>query len=169
MELLDWVNQTKASEIMVEDVLTLSPDDSLAMAAEKLLREQISGAPVVDDSGRCLGVLAMHDLIGSEEGPAEHQQTKASAFFDFGMSLPLVDAKRLEQLCDKDFEESKLPVGRCMTTSLVSVRSDAPLATVVSYIIDAHVHRVLVLDEDQCLKGIISTIDILAALQRASR
>ena len=38
----------------------------------------------------------------------------------------------------------------------------------VKNIVDAHVHRVLVVDNDGKLQGMISTIDVLAALQRAN-
>jgi len=168
MELANWANETSVSEIMVENILTLSPNDSLATAAEKLLREQISGAPVVDDSGRCVGVLAMSDLTRAEGKPAEQQQTTQNRFFDFGMTLPSrEDTTRLEQFRDKVLVASERSVGHFMTTDLVNVRSDATLAAVVRYIIDSHVHRVLVLDKDEHIKGIVSTIDILAALKRA--
>jgi CBS-domain-containing membrane protein len=171
MELATWLNKVTASEIMVESVVTLSPDDSLATAAETLLRKQISGAPVVDAGGRCVGVLAFGDLLRAEGKPSKQRQPNTrSTFFDFGMALPSsVDAQRLEQFRDKVLSVSEHSVGEFMTTDLVRVRSDAPLSTVVSYLIDAHLHRVLVLDEDQRLKGIVSTIDVLAALQRASR
>ena len=53
-----------------------------------------------------------------------------------------------------------------MTTDQVSVSEDTPLATVVQYMVDAHIHRVLVVGAENQLLGIISTTDVLAALLR---
>jgi CBS-domain-containing membrane protein len=55
-----------------------------------------------------------------------------------------------------------------MTTDLVSVGESTPLDSVVKRLVSAHIHRVLVLDDDRRLKGIISTTDVLAALLRAA-
>jgi CBS-domain-containing membrane protein len=35
--------------------------------------------------------------------------------------------------------------------------------------VDAHIHRVVVLDDRKRLRGIVSTTDVLAALRRAAR
>jgi CBS domain-containing protein len=53
----------KAGEIMQRRLLTLSPDTDLATAIRSLLAEGHSGAPVVDSSGRLVGVLSEHDCV----------------------------------------------------------------------------------------------------------
>jgi CBS domain-containing protein len=170
MEITDWMNQTKASEIMVELLVTLSPADTLAMAAETLLAEQISGAPVLDSENRCVGVLSISDLIRAEgKVLAEQQQIAESSFFSSGIAWPdNVYQQKLENLRDKILPVSEQAVQRFMTSDIVSVAVGDPLATVLEYMINAHVHRVLVLDSNVHLQGIISTIDVLAALKRAS-
>ena len=42
----------------------------------------------------------------------------------------------------------------------------ATISTVVRDLVDAHIHRVIVTDEHGVLKGIVSTIDVMAALLR---
>ncbi len=54
-----------------------------------------------------------------------------------------------------------------MTTDLVTVPQAAPVKTIIQYLIDAHIHRVIVLDDDARMAGVVSTTDLLAALQRA--
>jgi CBS domain-containing protein len=169
MEIVDWMNQTKASDMMVEILVTLSPADTLAEAAETLLTEQISGAPVLEDSNHCVGVLSISDLIRAEgEVLAEQQRIAESSFFSSGITWPdNVYQEKLEQLRDKILPVSEQPIRRFMTPDIVSVTVDEPVETVLQYMIDAHVHRILVLDSDRQLRGIISTIDVLAALKRA--
>ncbi len=155
---------------MVQILVTLSPRDTLAVAAETLLKEQISGAPVVNEKDQCVGVLSVSDLIRAEgKVLAEQQQIAESSFFNSGLVLPTsVYSEKLEQVRDKLAPVSEQPVERFMTRDLVSVGGDEPIATVVRDIVDAHVHRVLVLSQQHQLLGIISTIDLLAALQRKS-
>ncbi|MCL5953097.1 MAG: CBS domain-containing protein [Nitrospirae bacterium] len=60
------MNKTVA-DIMTKKVITVSPEDSLRKLAEVLTAEKISGAPVVDSTGRYLGVVGEHDLIRHEK------------------------------------------------------------------------------------------------------
>jgi len=54
-------------EIMTKNVVTVTPEDSLRRLAEVLTTGKIAGAPVVDGSGRYLGVVGEHDLIRHEK------------------------------------------------------------------------------------------------------
>ena len=42
MQIRDWLNQVNAADIMVADVVTLSRDQPLAVAADVLLRERVT-------------------------------------------------------------------------------------------------------------------------------
>lgn len=52
-----------AADIMVTRVEVLSPNVAIADAIETLLRRGYSGAPVVDEQGRPIGVLSEHDCV----------------------------------------------------------------------------------------------------------
>jgi CBS domain-containing protein len=151
-------------------MMTLRPQDPLSKAATRLIEEQVSGAPVVDDAGACVGVLSVTDLIvAPEKAAAERQKVAESSFFNAHLALPYtVYASKLEEVRDKLAPTADQPVERFMTTDLVSVGESTPLDSVVKRLVSAHIHRVLVLDDDRRLKGIISTTDVLAALLRAA-
>ena len=51
-----------AEDLMKGEVVTISAEMSLQAAAHLLSQERISGAPVVDGHGRCIGVLSTTDL-----------------------------------------------------------------------------------------------------------
>lgn len=71
-----------------------------------------------------------------------------------------------EVLCDwqQDVEGPANVVADFMTADVVSVAPTAPLADVARMMVDAHIHRVVVLDEDGKPVGIVSATDVLAAL-----
>src|SRR6516225_2743241 len=63
-----------AADLMTAPVVTLTQDMPLREAANFLAREQISGAPVIDSEGRCVGVLSATDFVhlaGDPEGLPE--------------------------------------------------------------------------------------------------
>jgi CBS domain-containing protein len=168
MNVTEWLKKTLAGEIMVRRVVTLGPTDPLAQAAGLLLREQMSGAPVVDEHGVCVGVLSASDVAGAEEKVAVARQKEAqSSLWHSQLTLPAsVYESRLAEIRDKIAPAGNQPVERFMTPDVVSVRPDTPLLNVIRNMIDAHIHRIVVLDEERRLKGIISTMDVLAALLR---
>ena len=56
------------SDAMVRNPITFTEDENLGVAMRRLLTSRISGAPVVDKDGRCVGVLSESDLLWREAG-----------------------------------------------------------------------------------------------------
>lgn len=52
-----------AGAIMTPTLVTVRPDASIEEAIETLLREQISGLPVLDEDGRLVGVITEFALL----------------------------------------------------------------------------------------------------------
>jgi CBS domain-containing protein len=53
----------KVSECMDQVVPTLSPDTPIIKAVSFLLRHRVTGAPVVDNKGKLLGIITETDLL----------------------------------------------------------------------------------------------------------
>jgi CBS domain-containing protein len=170
MLLHDWILSTKVNDIMVRKLATVRPDQTLSEAAAMMLSEQISGLPVVDLDGVCRGVFSVTDILRAEEKVAEQQWAISSTFFSSNLTLPdSVYVEKLEQVRDKLSPAAEQTVEHFMTTDLVSVSTEDSLKEIVQSMVDAHLHRVLVIDQDQRLQGIITTTDVLAVLLRDSR
>ncbi len=54
---------TVVEEVMTEPVVTISPETNLATAAYEMVRTHVHRLPVVDDHGKCLGLLSTTDFI----------------------------------------------------------------------------------------------------------
>jgi CBS domain-containing protein len=54
----------RARAIMTHRVSTTSPGASVQEVAQLLSRERISGAPVIDQEGRIIGIITQADIIG---------------------------------------------------------------------------------------------------------
>ena len=59
-------SSTPVREVMTTKVITLTPDQSFAVAADTLADNKIGAVPVVDTAGKVVGVLRDEDLIVSE-------------------------------------------------------------------------------------------------------
>jgi CBS domain-containing protein len=62
-------------DIMVTDVPSVRPEDSVDAVARLLLDRRLMAAPVVDAAGRLVGVVRAHDLV------ARHARVHAPLYF----------------------------------------------------------------------------------------
>jgi len=62
-ELLYLVSKIKVKTIMTKNPIFIAPELTVEETAEVLLQNKISGAPVVDDSGRVVGVITQSDVF----------------------------------------------------------------------------------------------------------
>jgi CBS-domain-containing membrane protein len=143
-----------AADLMSHTVVTVPQDMSLQAAARMLSQSHVSGAPVIDALGRCVGVLSATDFMHwAENGPDMAMRGRAAARC-VCEPWQIVDADELP-LDD---------VRHHMTTDLVAVGPDAGIAELARKMIDAHIHRVIVVDELGRPIGVVSSTDILAAV-----
>jgi CBS domain-containing protein len=88
--------------------------------------------------------------------------------------IPIIDSanRPIGVVTDRDIvcrvvAEGKNPTGytvsSCMTTTVVTVRTNAPLDQVISTMEDHQIRRVLVVDDDGCCAGIVTQADIAMA------
>lgn len=144
-----------ASDVMTQEVVVISNTDSIQQAVGVLRKHRITGAPVVDAAGRPVGMLSISDVIAamqSEEEPAADsaQGDDQTAWELFGHSAGELKA-----------EET---VAERMSRQLVSVSHDTPLVEVARVMCGGHWHRLTVTDSDGSVCGIVSTMDLLAAV-----
>ena len=171
MNIAEWLSSALARDIMVRELVTLSPDQSLAEAADVLYSKQISGAPVVNDSGRCVGICTGSDILHAEHKASQERAELAnSEFWTSGLALPAsIYAEKLGEIRDKLVPAADQIVRNFMTTDLVTVSEDDSVGSIVRKMIDVHIHRVIVTSSELRLVGIISMVDVLAALMRSSQ
>jgi arabinose-5-phosphate isomerase len=67
----DDIRTLLASDAMTRTPITIGPDATLGAALELMerRRSQISALPVVDEAGRALGILRLHDILVGQAMP----------------------------------------------------------------------------------------------------
>ncbi len=142
-------------DIMTTDLITVTPDMDIVGAAKILLDNRINGAPVVDDSGRLVGILCQSDLITQQK---KLPIPTLFTFLDGLIRLPSM--KQLEKQVGKI---AALTVSEAMTPKPVTVGPDTGLETVAALMVDSNFHTLPVV-EDSELVGIIGKEDVLRTL-----
>jgi len=147
-----------AADIMSDSLVVVPEQMSLQGAARMLAQAEVTGAPVIDGQGRCVGVLSATDFVHwmsrEHHGPAACATSPA-----FCASWTMVEP---DSLADET-------VGDCMTRDPVMVRSTASLGELARKMIDAHIHRVIVIDPQGRPTGIVSSMDVISAVAAADQ
>jgi CBS-domain-containing membrane protein len=149
-----------AADLMSREVITVPQDMALPAAVRVLAQAQISGAPVVDSSGRCIGVFSTADL-------ARWTQLEKRA----AQRAPAIPGCVCSDWEVVEHDWDTLPaesVSWYMTADPVLVAPETRIGELAKIMVDAHIHRVIVAGADRRPAGIVSSTDVLAALARAA-
>jgi CBS domain-containing protein len=144
-----------AKEIMNPQVITVTDTMDLREVAKILVEEGITGAPVVDEMGTLVGVISQSDLVEYDLS-VEHELTVEAPFY----RRPFDDALQPE----RGFRIEELPadtVKDVMTPFLVTVEEETPIREVASRMAKFAIHRLIVVDADQQIRGIVTSLDVL--------
>jgi CBS-domain-containing membrane protein len=147
-----------AADLMCRDVTMLPRAMSVRAAAHLLSEMQISGAPVVDEGGECVGVLSATDFM-HHVGYGDRAGSRAL----HANPGCVHSAWQVVDVGDLPTDE----VGAYMTADPVTVAPSTALAELARKMIDAHIHRLIVVDAQNHPIGVVSSTDILAAVAHA--
>jgi CBS domain-containing protein len=149
------MSQTVA-ELMNRDLLTVTPTTPLSEAVRLLVDRQISGLPVVDETGKLVGVISESDLMWREKGL---DRPPYIMFLDSVIYLqnPAQHDRDLHKVLGQT-------VGEVMTAGAISITADATLPAAARIMHDKKIHRLPVVDADNHPIGIITQGDIVRAI-----
>jgi CBS domain-containing protein len=152
----------RARDIMVRDIITVTPDTRVLDIHSLFVDEEIHGAPVVDDDGFVHGVVSSLDLLRLVRDELE-PGAGATATTYFRDELPYSGPDWLTMPDDLQNRMQELTASDAMTCDIVAVGPDATVEMIAQTMREHHVHRVLV-TEDRMLLGLITTFDLLNVL-----
>ncbi len=144
----------RVKDVMSKEVVSVYPDDTLHEALELIVQNRISGLPVVNGNGHCVGMLSTTDLID-----LTHELD--DELHNIGRGGQTGHQWLLEQLAEALGSER---VSEQMTENVATIRPEATLPQAAAEMLRNRVHRLPVTDQDNRLLGIVSTMDILGAV-----
>ena len=146
-----------AADIMQPNVVTVKEDTSVRELAELLSKKKISGAPVVDDQNRVVGIVSEGDLV------LQDADIHFPHYIELlGNIIYLESVKKYEERLRKVAAAS---VSEIMTTDVISVQKGASVHEVATLMTDKKVNRLPVLDGN-ILVGIVTRADLVRAVSK---
>ena len=147
----------RAHQIMTRSVVTVSPDTTIVDAANLMLQRHVSGLPVLDPSGKLVGIVSEGDFIRrSEIGTGRKRGRWLQFILGPGQSA-------------SDFvHEHGRKVAEVMTRSPLTITEDTGLAEIVELMEKKHVKRLPVMRGDKVV-GIVSRANLLQAVASLAR
>jgi CBS domain-containing protein len=137
----------RIADVMTVKVLTVAPETPLKDVAELLAARGISGMPVVGGDGRVLGVVSEADILQKERRPTK----------------PTTLDRWLHRQAGADAKRTATTAAEAMTAPAVTVKGSRRLDVAASLMLDGHVNRLPVVDEDGVLVGIVTRADLVRA------
>jgi CBS domain-containing protein len=136
---------------MTTNVVTVSPETDIAEAVRLMLERQISGVPVIDDSGRLVGILTEGDLMRRAE-----LVTGRQSWWINPISSPEQEAKAY-------VKAHGLKVKDVMTKEVVTINEQEPLDRIAMVFEDRRIKRTPVMRSGKIV-GIVSRANLLRSL-----
>lgn len=154
-----------AGDLMNRDVFKVRADWSVHQLAEFLNEKRISGAPVVDEKDKLVGVVSDSDIVRSDsEDCGELFRESPHELYVHGWESSLASSALSSLLIEEDHEHF---VRDIMSTTVLSVNESTPLSDISSTMIRHKVHRLLVTSRSK-LVGVITAMDLVALVHRVS-
>lgn len=125
------------ADVMSFDPIVVRADAPIEDAEELLETNHISGLPVVDEAGALVGVISQTDLVRLAHHPV-------------GVVLRA--------------RADGLRVGEVMTSPPLTVPMTASLVEAARVMHEAHVHRLVALDDENDPVGVLSASDYVALI-----
>jgi CBS domain-containing protein len=147
-------SHTELKDVVSSDIVHINPQDTLREALAVMTENCVSALPVIDVRNRCVGVISVTDLLGVTKDLSD----ELSALSEAG---GLDHAALVAKLGQADLLTEQ--VQGWMSPDPVSVAIETTIQHAAQVMLRNRVHRLVVLDDQQRVGGVVSTMDLLAA------
>jgi CBS-domain-containing membrane protein len=141
----------RVEDVMTRDVVTVAPTAGFREVVDLMRGHGVSALPVVGDTGALLGIVSEADLLPKENPPGSRRGW-------------VPESKKATQ---RRHRAEGVSAGDIMSMPAVSIGPRASLAAAARHLERHGVRRLVVLDTDGQLVGIVSRRDLLACFSRS--
>jgi CBS domain-containing protein len=146
-----------AKDIMVTEVITVKKADTVQYVTNLLMKNNVSGFPVVDEENRVIGMVTEADLI--------HRCKKLEIPLYFNLLDGYIFVEGTKKLEEQVKKMVAYQVADIMTEKPIVVDEDDDIEKIATIMTNQRVNRVPVVREGK-LAGIVSRRDIIQAISK---
>lgn len=135
----------KVSEVMTREIVTVGPEVHLGQAARLMVERHLKRLPVVDENGKLVGILGRLDVLNTIA--AVHLPQWHPEAHPVGAQATVADV---------------------MTREAPTVRASATIEEIFELLVSSSHKRVVVIDDQRHVVGIIADSDLISRVSRES-
>jgi CBS domain-containing protein len=150
-----------AGDLMTPNLISIGAQATVHEALAALIDKGFSGAPVINNAGRPIGVLSRSDVLRSDRERATYAQQVPEFYEKSELLMP--SGERY----DEGFQVEAIDrteVRELMSPVVFSVTRDTSALETIQAMLARRVHRLFVTDASGTLVGVISAFDILSRI-----
>jgi CBS domain-containing protein len=147
----------RVRDVMTPAPVTVGADVPLRDVAVLLFERGVSGVPVLDDEDRVVGVISETDLLEFEDQQTHRPERRSLV----ELFVHPERAARFQAMSEG------VRARDVMSAPVRSVGPDVPLVEAIRTIIRLHLRRLVVLEPDGRVAGVVSLHDLLAPFLRS--
>lgn len=152
----EGLKSLSVEDVMTRNVVTVMANNTMSEAADVFFEHEITGAPVIDESGRCVGVLSATDFVHSKAEELDGRR-RVGHFLCSSHPSGVYNIDEVRH----DLVRSH------MSTAVQTMDQKAPLLKAAKCMCKEHVHRLIVVDQSSTPVGILTSLDVVAAIVNA--
>ncbi len=141
----------QAKDVMTKDVVTAKGSTTIEEIASLMIKNKISGIPIVDDQNRLVGIVTEYDLLYKKKLPMS-----VSSTYSYGTYAA-------NQLAEERRKVEARIASELMTEEVVCVEQETLLVDIAHLMIDKGIKRVPVTRAGR-LVGVVSKVDVFKTL-----
>lgn len=145
----------KVKDIMTKEVITLKPEMAIKEVAQTLYKNGITGAPVIDEKGKIIGIITEYDLI--------HKESKVHLPSYIRILDSILYLENPEHTEEDLVKILALEASEIMTREVVTISPESSVEDLATLIKERHINPVPVVRNEK-LVGIVSRADIVKIL-----
>jgi predicted transcriptional regulator len=151
-----------AADLMTPNPIAIRQEATVGEAVALLVDRGFTGAPVIDEFGRPVGVVTQTDILIRDRGKTEYVPRVPEYYTRSDKMLP--GGERLPPGFHVE-DVDRTTVAEIMTPGIFAVMPETPVARVIGEMVVLRVHRMFVVDHAGTLVGVIGLFDILRRLR----
>jgi CBS domain-containing protein len=150
-----------AEDIMNQKVITITKEKSILDLAKLLIKNKISGVPVVDSDNRLRGIVSENDIVNFVKKDEMFFPMLVFPIYNYTYVNPDIYRKGIER---NKKALSKIKVEEIMHTWVKKAKRNDTENRVASIMTDNNVNRVPVVDDENKVIGIIARSDLVKSM-----
>lgn len=155
----------KVKDAMEKNVIKFHSDDKISDVAQQLRDNKISGAPIVDDNNKVIGIVSEGDIMRLLEVHSPRLNLILPSPLDV-IELPIRMKYELDEIAEDMNRAASVLIGEIMTKKVYNIKEEDDISDAAQFMDTHSINRLPVVDGEDKLIGIITRGDLISAMVR---